>query len=84
MARVEGAHVDVAAVETNLVNIDVGPPASAVARAAESLGVLIAPSGPPRLRAVTHLDVSRAQIDTATEILAQALRNAMKTDATTQ
>jgi hypothetical protein len=34
------------------------------------------------LRAVTHLDVSREQIETATEILAEALRNAMKTDAT--
>jgi threonine aldolase len=84
MARIEGARVDVDAVETNLVNIDVTPPASDVAREAQALGVLIAPSGPNRLRAVTHLDVSRSQIDTAVEILAQAVRNAMKTDATTQ
>ena len=81
MARVEGARIDLATVETNLVNIDVSPLASDVAREAHALGVLIAPSGPHRLRAVTHLDVSRAQIDTATEILADALRNAMKTDA---
>jgi threonine aldolase len=84
MAGVEGARVDLATVETNLVNIDVGPLASDVAREAQALGVLIAPSGPHRLRAVTHLDVSRAQIDTATEILAEALRSAMKTDATTR
>jgi threonine aldolase len=84
MVAVEGAHVDRRAVETNLVNIDVSPLASDVARHAQALGVLIAPSGPHRLRAVTHLDVSRAQIDTAAEVLAEAIRNAMKTDATTR
>jgi threonine aldolase len=84
MARVDGARVDLAAIETNIVNIDVTPPAGDVAREAQALGLLIAPSGPRRLRAVTHLDVSRAQIDTAIEILAQAVRSAMKTDATTQ
>jgi threonine aldolase len=84
MAGVDGAQVDIDAVETNLVNIDVAPPANDVAREAQALGVLIAPSGPHRLRAVTHLDVTRPQIDTAIEILAQALRSAMKTDATTQ
>jgi threonine aldolase len=82
IARMEGARVDVTTVETNLVNIDVSPLASDVAREAQLLGLLIAPSGPHRLRAVTHLDVSREQIETATEILAEALRNAMKTDAT--
>jgi threonine aldolase len=82
VAREEGARVDLATVETNLVNIDVSPLASDVAREAQLLGLLIAPSGPHRLRAVTHLDVSREQIETATEILAEALRNAMETDAT--
>jgi threonine aldolase len=82
VAREEGARVDLATVETNLVNIDVSPLASDVAREAQLLGLLIAPSGPHRLRAVTHLDVSREQIDTAAEILAEALRNAMRTDAT--
>jgi threonine aldolase len=81
MASVDGARVDVATVETNLVNIDVTPPATDVAREAETLGVLIAASGPHRLRAVTHLDVSRAQVEAGAAILAQALRNAMKTDA---
>ena len=81
MAQAEGARVDVDAVETNLVNIDVKPPASDVAREARALGVIIGASGPHRLRAATHLDVSRAQIDTASEILAQAILRAMKTDA---
>jgi threonine aldolase len=81
MAGVEGARVDALTVETNLVNIDVTPPASDVAREAEALGVLIGASGPHRLRAVTHLDVSRAQVEEGAAILGQALRNAMKTDA---
>jgi threonine aldolase len=84
MARAPGVRIDLPAVETNLVNIDVTPLASDVAREAQALGVLIAPSGPHRLRAVTHLDVSRAQIDTGVAILAEAVRNAMKTDATTR
>jgi threonine aldolase len=83
MAHLEGASVDLTTVETNLVNIDVEPLASDVAREARALGVLIAPSGLHRLRAVTHLDVSRQQIDTATEILAQAVQQAMKTDVAT-
>jgi len=84
MARVEGVRIDLATVETNLVNIDVSPLASDVAREAQALGVLIAPSGPHRLRGVTHLDVSRAQVETGVTILAEAIRNAMKTDATTR
>jgi threonine aldolase len=76
MARVEGVRVDVYAVETNLVNMDVEVPAEGVARAAKGLGLLIAPSASHRLRAVTHLDVSRAQIDAAAEILAAAVRQA--------
>jgi threonine aldolase len=82
IAGMEGARVDLTTVETNLINVDVVPLASDVAREAQLLGLLIAPSGPHRLRAVTHLDVSRAQIDTAGEILAEALRNATRTDAT--
>ena len=82
IAGAEGARVDLSTVETNLVNIDVIPLASDVAREAQLLGLLVAPSGPHRLRAVTHLDVSREQIETAAAILAEALRNAMRTDAT--
>ena len=84
MVRVEGAQVDLATVETNLVNIDVTPPAADVAREARARGLLIGPSGVHRLRAATHLDVSREQIDTASTILERAIQhamNAMKTDA---
>jgi threonine aldolase len=73
MARVPGVRVDPSTVETNLVNLDVEG-AAAVSRAAKELGLLINPSGPGRLRAVTHLDVSRADVDTAADLLAKAVQ----------
>lgn len=74
MARTAGARVDPSAVETNLVPIDVDVPANAIAAAAKEHGLLINPSGPRRLRAVTHLDVRRGDVDTAADILARALQ----------
>jgi threonine aldolase len=73
LARVDGVRVDVSSVETNIVNVDLKAPAPQVARAARDEGVLINPSGPKRLRAVTHLDVSRADIDTAAHVIARAV-----------
>jgi threonine aldolase len=73
MTRVPGVRVDLASVETNIVNIDLDSPADAVANVARTLGVLIHASGPRRLRAVTHLEVSRADVQTAAEVLAQAI-----------
>jgi threonine aldolase len=78
LAAVHGMRVDVGAVETNIVNIDVDVAAEEVARHAKSLGVAINPTGPHRLRAVTHLDVSRADIDTAAQALAGALERARR------
>src|SRR5258708_15665992 len=80
-AQLDGARVDVAGVETNIVNIDVDDVAADdVARAARDLGLLIGASAPHRLRAVTHLDVSRADIDAATAILGAALKRARSRD----
>jgi len=73
LAGVRGMSVDVAAVETNIVNIDVDAPAGEVARHARSLGLAILAPGPARLRAVTHLDVSRADVERAAQLLAMAL-----------
>jgi threonine aldolase len=64
--------VEVAAVETNIVNIDTSAPADELSRAAAKLGLLINASGPKRLRAVTHLDVTRGDLERAAEILARA------------
>jgi threonine aldolase len=75
LSRTPGIRVDPAAVETNLVNLDLEVPADAVSRKARELGLLINTSGPKRLRAVTHLDVSRTDIDAAADILGQALAN---------
>lgn len=76
VARAAGVSVNLAGVETNIVNVDVEPPADAVSRAAKEMGLLINPTSANRLRAVTHLDVSRAQAEQAAEILAAAVAKA--------
>jgi threonine aldolase len=75
LSRAPGFRVEPATVETNLVNLDLDVPADAVSRKAKELGLLINTSGPRRLRAVTHLDVSRTDMDAAAEILGRALAN---------
>jgi threonine aldolase len=76
MSRTPGASVDLAGVETNLVNIDLDVPADVVARVAKEHALLINATGPRRLRAVLHLDVSRADVDAAADILASAIQKA--------
>ncbi|WP_394820827.1 threonine aldolase family protein [Pendulispora albinea] len=68
-----GLSVNLAGVETNIVNIDLDTPAAPVSLAARELGLLINASAPRRLRAVTHLDVTSAQIDEAVTLLARAV-----------
>jgi len=79
MSRTAGASVDLAAVETNLVNMDLEVPADAVVRLAKEHGLLINAIAPRRLRAVLHLDVSRADVDAAADILASAIQKARAT-----
>ncbi len=76
LARTPGASVDLASVETNIVNIDLEAPADVVVRHAKEQGLLINATSPKRLRAVTHLDVSRADIDAAADILTAAIQKA--------
>jgi threonine aldolase len=73
LADAGGFAVDPSDVQTNIVNIDTDLSAEAVAREARGLGVLFSPSGPRRLRAVTHLDVSRKDIEEAVPLLLRAL-----------
>ncbi len=75
VAAIEGASVELTHVETNIVNVDLAPslPARTVSDAARGLGLLVSPSGPHRLRAVTHLDVDRASVLRAAELLAGAI-----------
>jgi threonine aldolase len=71
--------VDLASVETNIVNVDVLAPlfADRVSECARDLGLAIAASAPRRLRAVTHLDVSRADVTAAARLLDEAARKAL-------
>jgi threonine aldolase len=81
LAAASGARVDLGAVETNIVNVDVDVPAADVASAARDLGVLVAASAPMRLRAVFHLDVPGASVDAAAEAIARAIDGATRTSA---
>jgi threonine aldolase len=61
--------VKISEVETNIVIIDLPFAAEIAVNAAKAKGVAISAFGPSRLRAVTHLDVSRADIETAADVL---------------
>ncbi len=72
----EGVELDMDTLETNIVvfGLRAGAPdaATVVARAAER-EVLVMAFGPRTVRAVTHLDVSRADCERAAEALAEAV-----------
>lgn len=76
LARLPGIRVDLEATQTNIVVFDVGAtgqsPLEIAAKAAER-GVKVVPFGATKLRAVTHLDVSRADVETAADVLADVL-----------
>jgi len=62
--------------ETNIVMIDLtreGDSAEVVIPRLAQAGVLVVPFGPRRLRAVTHLDVARADVERAADILVATL-----------
>ncbi|MFW3170726.1 threonine aldolase family protein [Geodermatophilus sp. CPCC 206100] len=64
--------VDPATVETNMVVLD-DVPAPVVAEAAKAQGVLVSQVSPRRVRLVTHLDVDRAGVERAADVLAGLL-----------
>jgi len=64
--------VDPASVETNMVVLD-GVAAPVVVEAAKARGVLVSQVSASRIRLVTHLDVDRAAVDRASEVLAELL-----------
>ncbi len=78
VGKLPRAHVDLASVETNIVNVDLDAPllADDVSKAARGLGLVINPSGARRLRAVTHLDVSSAQVLEGAAILGRVIAQA--------
>lgn len=68
LAETPGFSVDPGAVETNIVYFDVEDrlgPATELTKRLEEAGVRTLATGPRRIRAVTHLDVSSRQIEDA-------------------
>jgi threonine aldolase len=70
-------------VQTNIVVVNV-PDAIAVVAAARGHGVLVSAVGRRALRMVTHLDVSRADAETAASVLAKVLPEIVPGDAVEQ
>jgi len=76
LAAIDGIHIDPADVETNLVFFDIATKlgnAGQLSTALKEQGVLINACGPLRLRACTHLDVDRDDVEQA----ANAIRDAV-------
>ena len=71
LASLPGVEIDPAAVETNIVLFDVPDAPGLVRRLADR--VELQAFGPRRVRAVTHLDVSRADVDRALEAFVSEL-----------
>lgn len=75
VARASALRVDLAGVETNIVNVDVDPAievAKLLSRAKDA-GLLVNASAPHRLRAVMHLDVAPGDAERAAEILTKSV-----------
>jgi len=63
--------------QSNIVMVDLlrdADTADAVAHRLARVGVRLAPWGPRRLRAVTHLDVTRADVERAARVVVETLR----------
>jgi len=77
LSALPGVGLDPSHVETNIVIFDVEGTGRDAHEIAESTlqrhGVRLSPLGPTTIRAVTHLDVSRAGIEAALEAVASVL-----------
>ena len=72
LAELPSVRIDASKVETNIVIFEVDDPARVLGGLAER-GVEMGPMGPGRIRAVTHLDVDRAGVETALGALREVL-----------
>ena len=76
IANIKGLKIDVPRMETNLVFFEVTKPGWTPAKLVEACrerGVGMGTAAGNRIRAVTHLDVNRAEIDSALKIIGDAL-----------
>jgi threonine aldolase len=68
--------IDPAIVETNLIRFGLrGLPAAQFVEEAHRLGVHMLPSGPNAVRAVFYLDISDSDVERASDLIGQVLRN---------
>jgi len=75
LQSLKGVVLDPQSVETNIVNFDLpGRSAAEVAKGLAQRDVAVLATGPERIRAVTNLMVSRAQIGLALDAIAQELK----------
>ncbi|QOJ14420.1 MAG: aminotransferase class I/II-fold pyridoxal phosphate-dependent enzyme [Planctomycetia bacterium] len=82
LAEIAGLRVNPAAVQTNIVMIELEErlgPADAFSARLREAGVWLMATGPRTLRAVTHLDVSTDQIDAALRIFTTSCRSEAST-----
>jgi threonine aldolase len=79
LASLRGIDIDPKRVETNLVFFHVKPEsgwsAPDLVRAVKEQGIEIGAFGPTLIRAVTHLDVSREDIDAALGVIERVLKS---------
>ena len=76
IANIKGLEIEVPRMETNLVFFEVTKPGWTAAKlvdACKERGVGIGANTATRIRAVTHLDVNRADIDAALKVIGDAL-----------
>jgi threonine aldolase len=71
-AQLLAARIGIGKPESNIVMIDVPNAADVVSKLKEQ-GVLMVEYAPTRVRAITHLDVTRADVERAAEALAKVL-----------
>jgi threonine aldolase len=79
LARLDGVDVDLEATQSNIVVFDVaktGKTPKEILDQCSGRGVLFVPFGPTRIRGVTHLDVSREDVTTAFQVVAECLGQA--------
>lgn len=77
LAEIKNIKINPAEVETNILYFDVSPAertAQEVVWACRQKGVLLHPTAKTRIRCVTHLDVSFADIDQALKVIAEVMR----------
>lgn len=75
ISKLPGIRLDPATVQTNIIVFDViGIPAGEFGHRLSEAGVLVLARGASEIRAVTHLDISREQIEQAIAIIAGSLK----------